>query len=93
MAVAEVNALSGYKFDNEEVQKLTGLKDLQRAELDNEDTKLNIYFNPVIFHSPYFYTQNKCTDWRRTRLPVSLQRCSISGSFIFVTITMIFTRL
>jgi uncharacterized protein (UPF0335 family) len=48
MAVAEVNALSGYKFDNEEVQKLTGLKDLQRAELENEDTKLNIYFNPVI---------------------------------------------
>lgn len=47
MAVAEVNALSGFKFDNEEMEKLTGISDLQRVELDNDDTKMNIYFNPV----------------------------------------------
>uniref|UniRef100_A0A915D6N5 Uncharacterized protein n=1 Tax=Ditylenchus dipsaci TaxID=166011 RepID=A0A915D6N5_9BILA len=47
MAVAEVNALSGYKFDNEELDKLTGISDLQRVELDNDDTKANIYFNPI----------------------------------------------
>jgi len=47
MAVAEVNALSGYRFDSEEMQKLTGISDLQRVELDNDDTKMNIYFNPL----------------------------------------------
>ncbi|KAH7726608.1 A-macroglobulin complement component [Aphelenchoides avenae] len=47
MAVAEVDAISGYKFDNEEMEKLTGIKDLQRVELDKEDTKMNIYFNPI----------------------------------------------
>lgn len=47
MAVAEVNTLSGYKFDGEEMQKLTGIPDLQRVELDNDDTKMNLYFNPV----------------------------------------------
>jgi len=47
MAVAEVNALSGYKFDNDELDKLTGISDLQRVELENDDTKANIYFNPV----------------------------------------------
>jgi len=47
MALAEVNALSGYKFDNDELDKLTGISDLQRVELDNDDTKANIYFNPI----------------------------------------------
>lgn len=49
MAVAEVDTLSGYKFDNEELDKLTGIKDLQRVELDKDDTRMNIYFNPVGF--------------------------------------------
>ena len=47
MAVAEVDAISGYRFDNEEMTKLTSIKDLQRVELDRDDTHLNIYFNPV----------------------------------------------
>ncbi|VDK54047.1 unnamed protein product, partial [Cylicostephanus goldi] len=46
MAVAEVEALTGYKFDEEEMGKLTGISDLQRVELDHDDTKMNIYFNP-----------------------------------------------
>lgn len=47
MAVAEVNAISGYQFDSEEMRKLTDISDLKRVELDNDDTKMNIYFNPV----------------------------------------------
>ncbi|CAD5206260.1 unnamed protein product [Bursaphelenchus okinawaensis] len=47
MAVAEVEALSGYKFDNEEMSKLTSIKDLQRVELEKDDTRMNIYFNPI----------------------------------------------
>lgn len=47
MAVAEVDTLSGYRFDNEETAKLTGVKDLQRVELEKDDTRMNIYFNPV----------------------------------------------
>ncbi|CAJ0594163.1 unnamed protein product [Cylicocyclus nassatus] len=47
MAVAEVEALTGYKFDEEEMGKLTGISDLQRVELDRDDTKMNIYFNPL----------------------------------------------
>ncbi|KAI6203725.1 hypothetical protein M3Y94_00589600 [Aphelenchoides besseyi] len=47
MAVAEIDAISGYRFDNEETEKLTGIPDLQRIELDKEDTKMNIYFNPI----------------------------------------------
>ena len=48
MAVAEVYTLSGYKFDEEETHKLTGTNDLQRADLSNDNTLLNIYFNQVI---------------------------------------------
>ncbi|KAL3104745.1 hypothetical protein niasHT_027847 [Heterodera trifolii] len=47
MAVAEVDALSGYRFDEEDVRRLTGIADLQRVELDKEDSKLNIYFNAL----------------------------------------------
>lgn len=47
MAVAEISAISGYRFDAEEMNKLTGISDLQRVELDKDDTKMNIYFNPV----------------------------------------------
>ncbi|KHJ92053.1 a-macroglobulin receptor [Oesophagostomum dentatum] len=47
MAVAEIEALTGFKYDAEEMGKLTGISDLQRVELDHDDTKMNIYFNPL----------------------------------------------
>jgi CD109 antigen len=47
MAVAEINTLSGYQFDNEEIDKLTNIEDLQRVELDKDDTRMNIYFNAL----------------------------------------------
>uniref|UniRef100_A0A7E4ZZW4 TEP1-F n=1 Tax=Panagrellus redivivus TaxID=6233 RepID=A0A7E4ZZW4_PANRE len=47
MAVAQVDTLSGYQFDNEDLDKLTGIDDLQRVELDREDTRMNIYFNAL----------------------------------------------
>uniref|UniRef100_A0A914RUK0 Alpha-macroglobulin receptor-binding domain-containing protein n=1 Tax=Parascaris equorum TaxID=6256 RepID=A0A914RUK0_PAREQ len=47
MAVAEVNALTGYRFDGDEIGRLTDIVDLQRAELDKDDTKMNLYFNPL----------------------------------------------
>uniref|UniRef100_A0A1I8BTY6 NTR domain-containing protein n=1 Tax=Meloidogyne hapla TaxID=6305 RepID=A0A1I8BTY6_MELHA len=47
MAVAEIQALSGFKFDEEEIGKLTGIADLQRVELDKDYTKANIYFNSL----------------------------------------------
>jgi len=47
MAVAEIDSLSGYKFDNDEMNKLTSISDLQRVELDNDDTRMNIYFNAL----------------------------------------------
>lgn len=54
MAVAEINALSGYQFDSDEMNKLVST-DLKRVELDNDDTKMNIYFNPVSFKKNWFY--------------------------------------
>jgi hypothetical protein len=47
MAVAEIDSLSGYKFDSDEMNKLTSINDLQRVELDKDDTHMNIYFNPL----------------------------------------------
>jgi hypothetical protein len=47
MAVAEVEALSGFRFDEEELRRLTGIADLQRVELERDESKANIYFNPV----------------------------------------------
>ncbi|MFH4982814.1 hypothetical protein AB6A40_009523 [Gnathostoma spinigerum] len=47
MAVAEIDALTGYRFDSDELDKLTAVPTLQRAELDNDDTKMNLYFNPI----------------------------------------------
>jgi hypothetical protein len=47
MAVAEIDSLSGYKFDSDETNKLTSIPDLQRVELDKDDTRINVYFNPV----------------------------------------------
>uniref|UniRef100_A0A1I8AIS1 NTR domain-containing protein n=1 Tax=Steinernema glaseri TaxID=37863 RepID=A0A1I8AIS1_9BILA len=47
MAVAKVGALTGYKFDADEMAQLTGISDLQRVELEHDDTDMNIYFNPL----------------------------------------------
>ncbi|TKR94808.1 hypothetical protein L596_009045 [Steinernema carpocapsae] len=47
MAVAKVGALTGYKFDADEMSQLTGISDLQRVELEHDDTDMNIYFNPL----------------------------------------------
>uniref|UniRef100_A0A914W004 Uncharacterized protein n=1 Tax=Plectus sambesii TaxID=2011161 RepID=A0A914W004_9BILA len=47
MAVAEIEALTGFRFDNEETNLLTNIRDLQRVELENDDTKANLYFNPI----------------------------------------------
>lgn len=84
MAVAEVNTLSGYKFDGEEMQKLTGIPDLQRVELDNDDTKMNLYFNPVpnkLFWSTSKIIINFVARWW-ARLSVIVQR-STSDYFAF----------
>lgn len=55
MAVMEVNALSGYKLDESELQNLKSMKDLKRVELENGNSKANIYFdslgpNPTCFN-------------------------------------------
>ncbi|VDN08427.1 unnamed protein product [Thelazia callipaeda] len=47
MAVAEVDALSGFRFDSEQLDNLQVISDLQRAELDRDDTRINLYFNPI----------------------------------------------
>ena len=44
MAVLELEALSGYEFDTDEVDRLTDVPDLQRAELAKGDTQANVYF-------------------------------------------------
>ncbi|XP_055348314.1 CD109 antigen-like [Paramacrobiotus metropolitanus] len=48
MAVIEVNALSGYQFDEDEVRRLvqTG-HSLRKTELENKETKLNLYFDQL----------------------------------------------
>lgn len=58
MAVAEVNALTGYRFDGDEIGRLTDIVDLQRAELDKDDTKMNLYFNPVSHINEFFIFKN-----------------------------------
>ncbi|MCP9264377.1 Antigen-like protein [Dirofilaria immitis] len=47
MAVAEIDALSGFRFDGDQLGNLMDIGDLQRAELDKEDTRMNLYFNPI----------------------------------------------
>lgn len=47
MAVAELDALSGFRFAGDQLDNLMDISDLQRAELDKEDTRMNLYFNPV----------------------------------------------
>ncbi|PAV67173.1 hypothetical protein WR25_25013 isoform J [Diploscapter pachys] len=45
MAVAALQSLSGFKFDEEEMNLLTQTKGLQRVELEDDDTLMNVYFN------------------------------------------------
>ncbi|GMS92544.1 hypothetical protein PENTCL1PPCAC_14719, partial [Pristionchus entomophagus] len=47
MAVAEIDALSGFLFDEENQSEMLSTKDVQRVEMEKDDTKINIYFNPL----------------------------------------------
>ena len=47
MVVAALQALSGFKFDEEEMNLLTEKDGLQRVELEKDDTLMNVYFNAV----------------------------------------------
>ena len=48
MAILEVGGPSGFLFDEEDAQKLTDKKGLQRVELEKSNTVVNIYFNSVV---------------------------------------------
>ena len=83
MAVAEIDALTGFRFDNEETNKLTTIRDLQRVELENDDTKANIYFNAVrSFFAPSIDGDNilSISDRFDARLLVHVQRHGVPGS-------------
>ncbi|XP_055342125.1 CD109 antigen-like [Paramacrobiotus metropolitanus] len=48
MAVMEIEALSGYQFDEREIDKLPKeIQPMRKAELSNKDSKLNLYFDEV----------------------------------------------
>ncbi|CAI5439953.1 unnamed protein product [Caenorhabditis angaria] len=47
MALAEIESLTGYRFDGEQINTLRNIEDLQRVELQKDDTKMNVYFNPL----------------------------------------------
>lgn len=48
MAVVELEALSGYQVDPDEVQKLVDSSaGLRKVEVENKDTKLVTYFDEV----------------------------------------------
>ncbi|XP_055346857.1 CD109 antigen-like [Paramacrobiotus metropolitanus] len=48
MAVIEVNTLSGYQFDEDEIGKLTRIvPSLRKTEFENKDTKVNLYFDQL----------------------------------------------
>ncbi|XP_055342262.1 CD109 antigen-like [Paramacrobiotus metropolitanus] len=49
MAVVEVNALSGYQFDEEEIKKLPRtVEALRKTEIDSQDTKIYLYFDEIM---------------------------------------------
>jgi uncharacterized membrane protein len=51
MAVLELNTLSGYQVDEEEMQKLMKGRDgIRKVEVEDKDTRVNIYFNEVRWH-------------------------------------------
>lgn len=47
MAVMEVNLPSGYAFEREELKHLGEVKKVKRFDLEDGDTKLNIYFDSL----------------------------------------------
>ncbi|XP_055329152.1 alpha-2-macroglobulin-like [Paramacrobiotus metropolitanus] len=48
MAVIEVNTLSGSQFDEDELRKLPKMvPGLRKTEMENKDTKLNLYFDEL----------------------------------------------
>ena len=48
MAVMEISMPSGYQADEEEAKKLVGtVPELARVDVQDEGTKLNIYFDKV----------------------------------------------
>ena len=47
MVVVEIEALSGYQFDEEEVQKLIGSGKIRNVELHHSNTRLIMYFDEV----------------------------------------------
>ena len=47
MALAEIPTLSGYRYDVEDLGSLTNVAEIQRTEYEKDDTKINVYFNPV----------------------------------------------
>ncbi|XP_055348331.1 CD109 antigen-like [Paramacrobiotus metropolitanus] len=48
MAVIEVNSLSGYQFDEDEVHRLVKtVSTLRKTEIENKETKLNLYFDQL----------------------------------------------
>uniref|UniRef100_A0A8R1HWJ0 TEP1-F n=1 Tax=Caenorhabditis japonica TaxID=281687 RepID=A0A8R1HWJ0_CAEJA len=65
MALAEIDALSGYRFDTDQVNTLTSIEELQRVEIEKDDTKMNVYFNPLKMTYSAKQTrslQEKCGD-------------------------------
>lgn len=54
MAVLELNTLSGYQVDQEEIQKLTKDRNgIRKVEVEDKDTRVNIYFDEVRWHCSY----------------------------------------
>ncbi|XP_055348319.1 CD109 antigen-like isoform X2 [Paramacrobiotus metropolitanus] len=48
MAVIEINTLSGYQFDEDEIRKLVkSVRTLRKTEIENKETKLNLYFDQL----------------------------------------------
>jgi CD109 antigen len=47
MAILEVNAPSGYVFDQEELETLRLQKVFKRYETEDKDSKVNLYFNSI----------------------------------------------
>ena len=47
MVIVEIEALSGYQFDEEEIKKLTGSGKTRKVELQHSNSHLIVYFDEV----------------------------------------------
>ncbi len=74
MAVMAVNALSGHEFVKEDLDELTKIKDLQRAELKKGGTHVDIYFTKV---SDHCNTNKETLYAKMIILPVRKNPCPI----------------